>query len=162
MKRSGINNHGLPNSRTMTPGEALRRLFMDPLGISPYRLSKELGVPPTAISQILRDKRSISPAMAMRLGFYFDVHPKAFMDLQVLHDLRLSSEKMNNPNEGHAVQRCSLLDGKKIVFISTAKHVHDGISHRYAEQLTEVQVVSKRPKPKVTATNKKPLASNSV
>jgi len=100
--------------------------------------------------------------MAMRLGFYFDVHPKAFMDLQVLHDLRLSSEKMNNPNEGHAVQRCSLLDGKKIVFISTAKHVHDGISHRYAEQLTEVQVVSKRPKPKVTATNKKPLASNSV
>jgi len=89
----------------------------------------------------------------MRLGFYFDVHPKVFMDLQVLHDLRLSSEKINNSNEGHAVQRCSLLDGKEIVFMSTANHVHDGVSRRYPEQPLEVQVVSKRPKPKVTAAN---------
>jgi addiction module HigA family antidote len=64
-----------------TPGDVLRRLFMLPLGLTAYRISKEMSVPPITLSEILRGKRAISATMACRLGVYFGVDPQFLGDL---------------------------------------------------------------------------------
>lgn len=69
------------------PGQVLKERFLDPLGITPYRLAKRTGIHQTRISQIIRGKRGITPDTAVRLGAFFDVPPRWFMDLQVRYEL---------------------------------------------------------------------------
>ncbi len=69
------------------PGELLRERFLDPLGITPYRLAKSIGVDQTRISQILHGKRAITADTAVRLGAFFGVPPRWFMNLQTSYDL---------------------------------------------------------------------------
>jgi addiction module HigA family antidote len=71
----------------MHPGEYLKERFLDPLGITPYRLAKGIRVQQTRISQILRGMRAISPDTAVRLGAFFGVPPEWFMELQTRYDL---------------------------------------------------------------------------
>ena len=72
---------------TGTPGEILRRLFMEPLGITAYRLAKDLGAAPITISHILRGFRAISPEMAIKLGQYFGIAPQFWLQMENLHTL---------------------------------------------------------------------------
>ena len=69
------------------PGLYFKERFLDPLGITPYRLAKSIGVHQTRISQILHGKRSITPDTAVRLGAFFGVPSRWFMDLQSNYDL---------------------------------------------------------------------------
>ena len=55
---------------------------------SAFRLAKQLGVPPIAISEILRGRRAISPAMALRLSRFLGTSARVWMNLQVAYDLR--------------------------------------------------------------------------
>ena len=71
----------------MHPGKYLKEKFLEPLGITPYRLAKGIGVQQTRISQILQGKRSITPDTAVRLGAFFGVPPHWFMELQTRYDL---------------------------------------------------------------------------
>ncbi len=74
------------------PGELIKGRFLDPLGITPYRLAKSIAVDQMRISQIVHGKRAITADTAVRLGAFFGVPPKWFMDLQVSYDLaRLAS-----------------------------------------------------------------------
>ena len=57
------------------PGEILKEEFLEPLGISQYRISKDINVPPRRINEIVHCKRSISADTALRLGRYFGVSP---------------------------------------------------------------------------------------
>ena len=66
-----------------TPGEILKEEFLEPLGISNYRLAKTIGVGETAIGEIVRGKRTISTAMAAALGNT----PEFWMNLQRDYDL---------------------------------------------------------------------------
>lgn len=106
-----------------TPGDALQQLFMRPLGLSAYRLSTDLGVPPIAVSQILRGKRAISPAMALRLGTYFGVEPAFWMALQAAHDLRIAAQAATgadgDKSSKHPVARCPALEGRALVIRET-------------------------------------------
>ena len=80
----------LPN---IHPGEILRLDFLEPLGITPYRLAKDIGVQQTRISGILRGERSITPDTALRLGRYFNTSAELWLNLQMRYDmeeLRLS------------------------------------------------------------------------
>lgn len=69
----------LPN---IHPGEVLYEEFLLPMEISSYRLSKELDIPQTRISQIIKGKRSITADTAIRLGLYFGNSPKFWLGLQ--------------------------------------------------------------------------------
>ncbi|MFZ0299684.1 MAG: HigA family addiction module antitoxin [Candidatus Sulfotelmatobacter sp.] len=53
------------------PGEILREEFLEPMGISSYRLDVELHVSPPTVNDIIREKRGITPEMAARLAKYF-------------------------------------------------------------------------------------------
>jgi antitoxin HigA-1 len=69
------------------PGEILLREFLKPLNISAYRLSKDIGIPQTRTSEIIRGRRSISADTALRLGCYFDNSPRFWLGLQNDYDL---------------------------------------------------------------------------
>ena len=77
------------------PGEALREEFMIPLEITAYRMSKDLGIPQTRISEILKGRRRVSADTALRLSKYFGNSAKFWLGLQDDYDLEqeLNSRK---------------------------------------------------------------------
>ena len=72
------------------PGDILGTEFMEPLGLSAYRLAKELHVPLPRINDVVRGKRSISADTALRLGIYFGLPAQFWLNLQNDYDLRLA------------------------------------------------------------------------
>ncbi len=72
------------------PGEILLEDFMKPLGLSQYRVAKDIGVPPLRISQIVRGKRSITADTAMRLGRYFETSSSIWLRLQARYHLEVA------------------------------------------------------------------------
>ena len=75
------------------PGEVLREEFMKPLDITAYRLSKDLGIPQTRISEILKGRRRVSADTALRLSQYFGNSAKFWLGLQDDYDLE---EELNS------------------------------------------------------------------
>jgi addiction module HigA family antidote len=69
------------------PGEILREEFLDPLGITPYRLAKDIGVPLTRIAAILAGARAITADTALRLGRFFGMSAEFWLGLQQHYDL---------------------------------------------------------------------------
>jgi len=76
------------------PGEVLLEDFMKPLGISQYRLAKDIGVPPIRISQIVKGRRSITVDTALRLARYFNTSAEVWLRLQVRYDLEVSEKEL--------------------------------------------------------------------
>ena len=70
------------------PGEILLTEFMEPLGLTAYRLAKALDIPAPRIGDIVRGKRSISADTALRLGIYFGLPAQFWLNLQNEYDLR--------------------------------------------------------------------------
>ena len=69
------------------PGEVLLEEFLKPLGISAYRLSKDIGIPQTRISEILKGRRRITADTALRLSNYFGNSAKFWLGMQDDYDL---------------------------------------------------------------------------
>jgi antitoxin HigA-1 len=69
------------------PGEILKKLCLEPLGLSVTRAAKALGVSRKTLSSILNGHAGISPEMAMRLAIAFDTTPESWLNQQVQYDL---------------------------------------------------------------------------
>ena len=69
------------------PGEVLREEFLTPMGISQYRLAKDIGVPPRRINEIVHGSRAVSVDTALRLARYFGTSERFWLNLQAQHDL---------------------------------------------------------------------------
>lgn len=69
------------------PGEILQEEFLEALGISAYRLSKETFIPQTRISEIVKGRRRITADTALRLSKYFGTSPKFWLGLQDDYDI---------------------------------------------------------------------------
>ena len=69
------------------PGEILLEEFLRPLNISAYRLSKDIGIPQTRTSEIIKGNRSITADTALRLSYYFGNSAKFWLGLQNDYDL---------------------------------------------------------------------------
>ena len=76
------------------PGEVLMEDFMKPLGLSQYRLAKDIGVTPIRISQIVNGQRAITVDTAMRLARYFGTSAEVWLHLQVHYDLEVADKKL--------------------------------------------------------------------
>ena len=72
----------------VTPGEILRDEFLEPLGITPYRLAQDIHVQQTRVGEILAGRRSITADTALRLARYFGTTPQLWMNLQAQYDLQ--------------------------------------------------------------------------
>lgn len=76
------------------PGEVLLEEFLKPLGVSQYRLAKDIKVPPRRINEIVHGKRSISADTALRLARFFGTSERFWMNLQVRHDLEVEKDRL--------------------------------------------------------------------
>ncbi|AVH63785.1 HigA family addiction module antitoxin [Nostoc sp. 'Peltigera membranacea cyanobiont' N6] len=85
-----MNNNRLPN---IHPGEILQIEFLEPSNITAYRLSKDIGVAQTRISEILSGKRSITADTALRLSHCFGNTAQFWLNLQTQYDLRQALEE---------------------------------------------------------------------
>ena len=89
---------------TPTVGEILFEEFMNPLGISAYRLAKEIGVPTSRIQDILHGRRKITAETSLRLAKYFGVSEKYFLNIQNDIDIRnLKNQISESLNAIHSV-----------------------------------------------------------
>jgi len=77
----------MENLRNITPGEVLLEEFLIPLEISQYRLSKDLKIPQTRVSEIIKGNRRISADTALRLSAYFGNSAKFWLGLQDDYDI---------------------------------------------------------------------------
>src|ERR1700686_1712666 len=80
-----------PAGWAVHPGEILREEFLEPMGISAYRLAVELRVSPPTVNDIVREKRGITPEMAARLAKYFGTSEQFWLNLQdafAVHQVR--------------------------------------------------------------------------
>jgi len=77
----------------ITVGDILKEEYLDPMGISAYRLSRELGVSTSLISQIIRGTTAISADVAWRLGKFFDTSAQYWLNMQASCDSRKIEEK---------------------------------------------------------------------
>jgi len=80
--------------KSIHPGEILMKEFLNPFGISQYRLAKDIGVAPRRINEIVHGLRSISADTALRLGKYFNISPQFWLNLQSHFDLATEAEAM--------------------------------------------------------------------
>lgn len=85
------------------PGEVLLEEFLLPMEITAYRLSKDLEIPQTRISQILKGKRRITADTALRLSSYFGNSAKFWLGLQ--DDYDLEEEKQLNKETFSKIQQ---------------------------------------------------------
>ena len=78
------------------PGEILLEEFLKPMGISQYRLSKDISVPPRRINEIVHGKRAVSPNTALRLSRYFGLSERFWINLQGRYNLEVEKDRMKD------------------------------------------------------------------
>ncbi len=78
------------------PGEILMEEFLKPMGISQYRLAKDISVPPRRINEIVHGKRAITADTALRLGRFFGMSPHFWLNLQTRYDLEVTEDSLAN------------------------------------------------------------------
>jgi addiction module HigA family antidote len=78
------------------PGEILFEEFLEPMGISQYRLAKDISVPPRRINEIVLGKRAITPDTALRLSRYFGLSERFWINLQTRYDIEMEKDRLQN------------------------------------------------------------------
>lgn len=79
----------------ITPGEILEEDFLKPLGLSQYRLAKDISVPARRINEIVKGERAITADTALRLGRYFNMSAQFWLNLQSHYDLELEEDRLD-------------------------------------------------------------------
>jgi len=88
------------------PGEILLEEFLKPLGISQYRLAKDISVPPRRINEIVHGDRSVTADTALRLARYFGTSDRFWLNLQTRYDLEVEKERL----KGRLEREVAVLD----------------------------------------------------
>lgn len=78
------------------PGEILHEEFLIPLGLSQYRLAKEISVPPRRINEIVRGTRAITADTALRLARFFATSEQFWLNLQARYELEVEKDRLGD------------------------------------------------------------------
>ena len=89
------------------PGEQLREEFMVPMGITAYRLAKDIGVPVTRVQEIAAERRSITGDTALRLARYFGTTAEFWLNMQRDFELETAAEKLGDRLEAEVKPRAA-------------------------------------------------------
>jgi addiction module HigA family antidote len=76
------------------PGEILMEEFLEPMGISQYRLAKDISVSPRRINEIIHGTRAITPDTALRLSRFFGLSERFWINLQTRYDLEMEKDRL--------------------------------------------------------------------
>ena len=88
------------------PGEILLEEFLEPMGISQYRLAKDITVPPRRINEIVHGARAVTADTALRLSRYFGTSERFWLNLQAHYDLELEKDRLGK----RLVKEVSVMD----------------------------------------------------
>lgn len=80
--------------RPVHPGEILVADFLEPFGLSQYRLAQDISVPPRRINEIVHGVRAMTADTALRLARYFGVSPEFWLNLQARYDLEMQRDRL--------------------------------------------------------------------
>ena len=83
----------------ITPGEILAEDFLKPMGLSQYRLAKDIGVPARRINEIVKGERAITADTALRLGRFFQMSAQFWLNLQSHYDLEIMEDRLGRRME---------------------------------------------------------------
>jgi addiction module HigA family antidote len=83
----------------ITPGEILEEDFLKPMGLSQYRLAKDINVSARRINEIVKGERAITADTALRLGRYFKMSAQFWLNLQTHYDLEVMGERLGRKLE---------------------------------------------------------------
>lgn len=78
------------------PGEILLTEFLEPMGISQYRLAKDIGVTPRRVNEIVHGRRGITADTALRLGRFFNMEAQFWLNLQTHHDMEVAMDALQD------------------------------------------------------------------
>jgi addiction module HigA family antidote len=84
----------MPDLKPVTPGELLREEFLLPMGISQYRLAKEIGVPAQRIGEIVAGRRAITADTDLRLCRFFGLSNGYWLRAQAAYDIEIAEEAL--------------------------------------------------------------------
>ena len=87
------------------PGEILLEEFLEPLGISQYRLAKDITVPARRINEVVHGKRAITADTALRLSRYFGTSERFWLNLQSRFDLEAEKDRLGERLEKEVLRR---------------------------------------------------------
>lgn len=85
------------------PGEILLAEFLEPLGVSQYRLARDISVPARRINEIVHGTRAITADTALRLSRYFGTSERFWLNLQIRYDLEVSKDLLRSRLEREVV-----------------------------------------------------------
>ena len=85
------------------PGEILLKEFLEPMGITQYRLSKDLSVVPRRVNEIVHGKRAITADTALRLSRYFGTSERFWLNLQTRYDIELQKDLLGDKLEKEVI-----------------------------------------------------------
>ena len=85
------------------PGEILMKEFLEPMGITQYRLAKDISVVPRRVNEIVHGKRATTADTALRLSKYFGTSEKFWMNLQTRYDMELQKDLLGDRLEKEVV-----------------------------------------------------------
>jgi len=78
------------------PGEILLEDFMKPMGITARQLAADIDVPPSRISAVVNGHRPITADTALRLGLFFNMEPRFWLNLQSEYDMRMATRELKD------------------------------------------------------------------
>ncbi len=90
-------------SAPIHPGEILLGEFLKPMGLSQYRLAKDISVPARRINEIVHGQRSISADTALRLARYFGQSGRFWLNLQARYDLEIEKDRLKDRLENEVL-----------------------------------------------------------
>jgi len=76
------------------PGEVLLEEFMNPLGVSARQLAADIDVSPSRVSELVNGRRPITADTALRLGLFFSMEPRFWLNLQAEYDMRIAEREL--------------------------------------------------------------------
>ena len=85
------------------PGEVLLSDFLEPLGVSQYRVARDISVPPRRINEIVHGKRAVSADTALRLARYFGTSERFWLNLQARFDLETERDRLGKRLEKEVI-----------------------------------------------------------
>jgi antitoxin HigA-1 len=78
------------------PGEILLTEFLNPMGVTQYRLAKDIGVTPRHINEIIHGRRAIIADSTLRLGRFFTMEAEFWLNLQTNYDMEVALEVLDD------------------------------------------------------------------
>jgi addiction module HigA family antidote len=87
------------------PGEVLLEEFLEPMGISQYRLAKDISVPPRRINEIVHGERAITADTGLRLARYFGTSERFWLNLQARFDLEREKDRLGKRLDKEVLRR---------------------------------------------------------